>query len=612
MEMTEEQMFVFEKWVRHYKETVITPQVKEKFLKFYRKRLQNKPCCIKRIKNDINVKKLQKLIIKLSFYDNCSLTLGTHMMQKMIPMFLKDGQITHIINEKWNLHLSRNCVFESLSLKQLYVRQRELEENPLMTIDRKFLVFENTVNLKSFDHFYEFSDVFYFCHCKRNKFNFDVGSRAVSKKSSFMDPPMCTTFLKPYVMSQSRLTELNLKKTLSSLLLPYVYVLPQLKSISIALGVKFEDVINYKSAMLGSFISRDLIREYSHLKKSFEINIRKNRTLKMFIISGGFLLHELGHINRFNDIDIYIENDEYKKQNFRLENLKDSIGENIWSCNDISEYFRGNKQIIKKVLSLNTNSNFYQLIKKFSGLRFHPPQLILYARNYSEYTAKLNQNVISLTVDYNNLDSLMVDAYNIIDDFDLPICRNALLFLDGWNYSDPFSIIYDYKRLKCHEKKNNINFKLIDQFRSDSIELNFKESTPAEQTFIEKYLGHVNWTGFGDDIYVVGLNFQSGSYKLPSRFPDKDRCLARIKKYHERCTLNNIKDIEAKPESAKLNYNVARLDWLAYKVCQNFNLHSMITCFCNITDYINQYKFVLPDYTPNSTFLKTRLFGHVE
>lgn len=136
----------------------------------------------------------------------------------------------------------------------------------------------------------------------------------------------------------------------------------------------------------------------------------------------------MGHINKFNDIDIYIEHEEFEKQNFQLERLRDSTGKKIWYKNDHHDYFITNKNIIKTVFSLNDQSNFYQLIKQFSGLRFHPPQIILYTRKDWKHTTQLNRNVVSSLGDYNNLDALMIDAYNIIDGFDLPICRNALLF----------------------------------------------------------------------------------------------------------------------------------------------------------------------------------------
>lgn len=226
MEMSQEEMFVFKKWKYEMKyamgsdEEDITPEDKERFRKYYRKHVQKKLCCIKRIKNDINIEKIKELYIKFSVYDNCSLTFGTHMMQKMIPLYLKDGRLRYYGNGYRTVYRNKVCNFESISLKELYARQEELKGNPMMIIDRKRLPFESLVNLKKYDNTYRFGE-FNFCHCKRNKESFDSGVRSVSKNTSFMDPPMCTAFLRPYVMDQSSLKELNLKNTLSDLLLPY-------------------------------------------------------------------------------------------------------------------------------------------------------------------------------------------------------------------------------------------------------------------------------------------------------------------------------------------------------------------------------------------------------
>lgn len=197
----------------------------------------------------------------------------------------------------------------------------------------------------------------------------------------------------------------------------------------------------------------------------------------------------------------------------------------------------------------------------------------------------------------------MIDAYNIMDVFDLPICRNALLFLDGWNYCSPSSVINDYKRVKCYQKQIKVKTELIDQFRSDLIKLNFKEDTYEENSFLQQHLGHrANYVGFGEQIFVAGLKYQTGSYKIDLNGPD------RLNKYRERCTLNTNLAIKSNSELAKLNFNVPRLDWVSYKNCQNFNLNGLVTCFCNVIQYCHQYKHIYPKYTPNSTFIRSRFF----
>lgn len=606
MNVSKEEEFAYRKWRSTYDgKYKTTYKYKERFLKNYRKYVRNRECCVNRVKSDMENEKIRDISIKISVKDNCAFAFTTHMMLAL-AVLKRDGFEKLVLagSEEFEADSEKVREFESITLKKLIARQEALIKNPNMNIQRSVKAFQVTLDIRNGDQFYMFQNNQHMCPCREDRINFTKSKSLLSRNSSVFEPPMCLSLLRSYVMSKQSLRDFNLKETLSNLLLPFVYILPNFKTISIALGAKFESMIK-RFSLQGRVINLNLYKEYDLLKNQFDAQIKNPKPINKFIISGGFLLYLLGQTNRFDDVDIYIEYEGFIKNYIGLCNLKDSTGQPIWKKNkqnhNFTIYQNHATDIIECVFSLNRFSNFYRFLKESLGKDFHPPQLILYSRKLWMIAETINKNLISNNTGYYNLDSLMIDSYNIMDIFDITMCRNALVFLDGINYCTPSSVVGDYKRVKCFKKK--INLELIDQFHGDSITINFQEITFEEDAFLNEHFGpRANDIGFGEDIYVAGISYQTGPYRLLGAIN------YRLDKYLGRCLLNKDIDSHFNPELRKLNYNVPRLNWLSYKKSQHQNLHSMVTCFCNVVQYLNQYKYVDPKYTPDSTFLKRRIF----
>lgn len=552
MDYSKEEEFVYRKWRRtvfgKYKKTRLE---KENFVSKYREFTKKRKCCVNRVEKDMAIEELKDISIKMSDRDNCAFTFTTHIMLALAMLRRgEDGKYVYasLRSREADFKIIRD--FESITLERMNARENALKGDPKNTLERimtrrmaaiekkkKDDVFRQMVRafavkpfLRTEDQFYNFQHVTEICSCVLDNHFLKKTKEELSKSSSIFEPPMCRSILRKYVISKQSLRALNLKDTLSTLLLPFVYILPQFKTISIALGVQFGK-ISEGGKLLGRYIRSDLFIEYNRLKNEFESKMNNRKPIKNFIISGGLIPYLLGQTNKFDDIDIYIKTDDCSYIHFYefLFDLKDSTGQRIWHKNSFlcrnSIYQNNSDDIIDFVYSLNRFSKFYRLLKDFLEEDFHSPQLIVYSRKLWQVAEKINKNVIQNNRDYYNLDSLMVDAYNIMDIFDIPMTRNALVFLDGQNYCTPSSIINEYKRVKCFNRKIDLDY--------DAIKLNFQETTFEEHKFLNDHFGpRAKDIGFGDDIFVAGICYQSGPYKLQG-------CLNyRVDKYLDRCVLN--------------------------------------------------------------------------
>lgn len=157
---------------------------------------------------------------------------------------------------------------------------------------------------------------------------------------------------------------------------------------------------------------------------------------------------------------------------------------------------------------MNSETKFYKLIKTFLGKDYHPPQIIAYNRQTWNSSTYLNQNKI---VTY-GLDDLIVDCYNVMDTFDLPMCRNAIIFLNNFQY-------YRENQNKLDVCKiYGTNPDLFDQFNSDTIQINFTNGSESEKNFVENLpdrgiFNKSDWKShFKYGYLVAGISYQSGKY----------------------------------------------------------------------------------------------------
>lgn len=121
--------------------------------------------------------------------------------------------------------------------------------------------------------------------------------------------------------------------------------------------------------------------------------------------AGGFVSYLLGKTNKYGDIDIYIELDNYEK-------------ENIWHCEDFQKPIL---EILKSDRIFNsTTRGYYHQASPFGMYN------ILYS-----YYAKTNDTVFNFVFleckNFLSFEELIVDT---LDSFDLDICKNSLFLFN--------------------------------------------------------------------------------------------------------------------------------------------------------------------------------------
>lgn len=569
MKLSKKESFVLSKWRNSNSEIRLTRSMCENFINYFRKNIKKK-CCLRRISRDYLCEMVKKKSVKFSVNNRCRASFATHCMHRMTAVRTYETR-AYRRTMKLNLHAAEHFYSDKTKIVG----------------KAKFgLQYYETIGTLS--NFYKFD---YKNHCDCKQYNLLAEEKVVqmSKTSSFLEPPICTTFLKPYMIDEDVLERMNIKQVITQLFLPYVMILPLFTNLSLPLKAMIDSVLRLNDPPLQN-ISIQLRNEYKHQEKKFPA-YEAVFLINSFILSGGFILKLLNQTNTFDDIDVYIEKKSFEDISQRyLIGMKDSSGNKIWIDNTKLVYITKSAYMISRVLSLNKNSVFYKLIKTHLREMFHPPQIIVYSRQSYEDADELNTNRYR---QHENLDKLVIDSYNIFNQFDIPMCRNALVFLNFDNYDfkhNPNMYKYPDAHLKYEILRDaNIVPEVFNQFYNDKIDVQFANKTIEENNILKKYLTEKDVEDYSYAPYaVVGISYQSGPYH--PIFGDRldGRRKKRHQKYLSRCQLNKNSDTTNKNQ-LQLNYNVPKLKLLAYNASQKNNTNMHKVCFCNPPLYEASY-----------------------
>lgn len=544
MMLSKKELFVMSKWRDSHSEIRLTRSMCDNFMNYFRNNIKKK-CCVSRINRDFRCQSLKKKCVKFTINNRCRASFATHCMHRMRIRRRYDTRASRR-TMKLNLHAAEHFY----SNETIYHGKQKVALQYYETIapQSKFYKFEYKYN----------------CDCTQYDLLTQEKVKQMSKTSSCLEPPICTTFLKPYMLDTDVLEQLNLKEVVTELFLPYVFILPIFTNFSLPMKAMIDSVLSSNVQPLKN-ITVELRSEYEYQKKLFP-HYGGVFQVNAFILSGGLIPKLLKQTNSYTDVDIYIENKSFDIISQRyLINMKDSSGIEIWFNNTKLSYITESAYMIKRVLSLNKNSFFYKLIKTQLREIFHPPQIIVYSRELYEDIDCLNTNTRG---NNENLDKLVVDAYNIFNQFDIPMCRNALVFLyfEDYDYKhDPDFYKYPGTHIKYKILRDaGIIPEVFNQFYNDKIDVQFANKTTEEVAVFEKYYTKEQLEYYTCAPYAVaGISYQSGPYRPVFKDQLDELRNQRRQKYLSRCLLNiNIDPIDDK--KLKLNYNVPQLKLLAY------------------------------------------------
>lgn len=559
MKLSKKESFVLSKWRNSNSEIRLTRSMCKNFINYFRKNIKKK-CCLLRISQDYLCEKVKKRSVKFSVNNRCRASFATHCMHRMITLRTYETRAPRR-RMSLNLHAAENFYSDKMKM-----------------IGKEQVAFKFSKPISMFSNFYKF-DYKNNCDCIQYNLLAEEKVIQINKISSSLEPSICTTFLKPYMIDKDVLEQMNIKQVITQLFLPYIMILPVFCKLTLPIKTIFDSVLRLNKSPLRN-ISIELRNEYKHQDRNFPA-YQCVFSIDSFILSGGLIPKLLNQTNTFTDVDIYIEKTCF---DFMIElyiiDLKDTTGIKIWFENTKLAYLTESACLIERVLSLNKNSIFYKLLKSHLKEMFHPPQIIVYSRRIFKDADDYNTNRYR---QHENLDKLVIDSYNIFNQFDIPMCRNALVFLNFDNYDfkhNPDMYKYPLAHKKYEILRNaNIVPEVFNQFYNDKIDVQFANRTIEEADILKKYLRADYLELYSYAPYaVVGISYQSGPYRpyLGDQL-DSQRKSRRLK-YISRCLLN--KNIGLSDEK-KLNYNVPRLKLLAYNASQKNNDNIYNTCFCN-------------------------------
>lgn len=574
MELSRIEEFVVSKWRVDKNTRVLRSDVK-RFLKFFREKIKNE-CCWRRIKCDFIQFNLNR---EMTVKNRCALSYSTHCMRFIQTAGMEKG---------WSSYESKLMKTFDLSesrrkFKRFYLSDSTISGKPSKFVYR-YLYQTRKNEVDGYENFYSFASVDS-CTCKQQeKLYFD---RMLHYKDagSLIEPPMCAEILRDYMISVDELKSIDIKKVLFKYLVPYASILPIFSNLSHSLINELNRELD-SSTVNGLSLGIELIEEFSLIRECYKLNRTYRDVVSKFFISGGLISKLLNQVTEFNDIDIYIEDVDLMRF---FHSCQRFLGSDycVWVISFKQQYDTKCQQKIWYTISLRRECKFYILMNRLLQKAFHPPQIIVYTRKSWRELNCLNQNRAHWT--YDNLDNLMTDCYNILESFDIPMCRNAILFLNNNSYYKD-----NNNKSKVCERKE-INEKYFDKFNSHSIKIKFQSEIEAEIEEEKKILDE--WFTAGPTIRdyfkypysVVGIAYQSGKFvKLCS----KKRYLSQVveirkerrKKYLKRCKLNVNK------KKDQLNYVVPKLQHLAYFACQLNNSKCFSNCLCNFTEFVRNYK----------------------
>lgn len=577
MKLTRTERFAFRRWKKFKSEAYIENRseitLKTEFLKKFRAK---KDCCKNRVESDFFMFKNRPRMIKFSQKDQCAMSFTTHLMQRLIPRIFLRGPINDVtINTEENQFVS-----ELKTLKDIKMRKNNNE----------FQVFKSDLKLNGLNaKFYKFNQKE--CECDVNYKLFRKELKTTQKYTSFLQPAMCNEFMRPYIMDKHSLNDLKIKDFIFKYFVPYVFVIPILKSISGSLIVRFLNVFNKKEKLCAEYISESLYNEFAKQEQHYKRNMAFSYEIPKFIISGGFLLYIFDQVTTFGDIDIYISDDEISCYEYFFRTAMDTTGKRIWYINKNVKYIPTNTAVIKYTISMNFESKFFKLLKEHLKTEFHPIQFVVYTRDSWSKCEKLNLNFLPQRERTQNMDKLFADAYNIMDMYDLPMCRNALMFLHSEYYYGELDWVksHFFTRETCD--RYDVKFNMFDQNYGEHIKEAFCENTLEEKTIVKKYYCELDKQY---PICIAGIKYQSGVYR--SKFhqegvsANKNLDRKRWKKYIDTCTLNQNIEKKERRQIGKLNFNVPTLKFLAFQKCQMYNENIFLSCFCNPGEYYENCK----------------------
>lgn len=585
-------------------------------------KIMKRKCCSDRINKDFIYNELKQGSIKFSTSDRCMLSFSTHMMHRIYHHCTQ-----HMTDSKFDSNKKMNKIRVYTKMVESRPDPRDEEEENSKN-EKLYINFANNSNCQlncyGYDQFYFFNKQLNDeCLCDRDA-SFKKGEiDCLKKRTYYLEPPMCTRFLEPYMISKSTLNDMNLTNLLVKMLLPYTYILPVVFSgITEILLTKSMYVLE-KREMFEKKMEFDLCNELISLRNEYVTSYDKSKkAVNSFFISGGLVPYLLNQTISFGEVDIYINLIDLKKFGFRnYFNKTDSGNNKIWIEDHKKTSWLG--EILFAAFYMNKKSYIYKLLKKFLGGDFHPPQIILYKQNLWNKNSNLNKVAIKshCFTDYffTNLDSLITDAYNVISEFDIPFCRNAIVFLN----KDKYYPVHD--KFSEHTQnifdRTNIEYDVFDQFYRHHIKINIDDLTADEISNLQFFYSKDN--PYKNSLYyVAGLSYQTGGYKFKPnpRGPLNDdgedseiikfkiKYILRQKKYLARCKLNNNIDLNSNPKEAKLNYLVPRLDHLSYNVTQKNNKNVFLYCFCKVGKYGFNYESFHKSVTDEFNFLNAISF----
>lgn len=404
---------------------------------------------------------------------------------------------------------------------------------------------------------------------------------------------------------------------------PFRFVLPLTFLFDIFGGVhSATDIIenNFPSNKCRAFPDRLLLmdeKERIFAHNSYTINrvfmdavVKWQHRVNAFL-SGGFLAYILGLTNNYNDIDIYIEyNSKIVKWISQLNDVTRPRGERrIWiQSQDILRYdpngpenidslwdgsflFRNCKQVwvhTRDVYKLNESNPMVQhWMLKYGGKNL--PRIILYAAELSlgNYT-----------------------ILKLISGFDIPICRNALVFRHTIAYH-----LREFVLTKFYGCENIALRNFVDGWKKDELEkidrisskvtmqggkisppirkymyLNDRKNTFKNQKELEKFLKYRR------QIVLIRFPFDSAPF-----FDHAQECGAkseRIEKYQLRICENGPVDYFG---NKTLPLSVYPLKYLAYwKLMALEENHNVYNCLCNFNFLNKKNNPSEIDFDPNN------------
>lgn len=543
-----------------------------------------KECCKDRVIKNFLQFKIKDREIFFGVNNRCALSFATNIMKGLTY------QETDAINRISDPFRYSNIIefipskISSYELKPIENKKRDANGN-LIDNQKKLAFKTNVMGITTV--YSDFYNIWSFkrCECKSLAEKYSEKIDQLKKHTTLLNAPFCINLVEPYFIKKQSLLDFDLKYELINLLLPYTLILPYIIDFTHSLKAKFDFWLTAHSKWNNKLMSKDLYLEFLNLEPFFAKIVHDREGIHKFIISGSYVLKLLDQIDVFSDIDIYISHSQMRTFYRNLKNdCLDTKGFNIWYVNSKIKYVKGS-ELIEYTVSLNKKSYFHKLIKQFCGSDFHPPQFIIYQRPW-RMAELLNENRI---FDHENMDTLVADAWNIMDIFDIPMCRNALLFLNTSYYypeytrkrSDP----YFYEHMKGYK----IDITYMDLSYRYTVRINFADHTAEEKEVIEKYFAkHTMNVEFEHDWSILGINYQSGNY-LPRQDGDRKDFtrMLRHKKYLSRCKLNagNVD-----PNTAKLNFQIPRLKALSFDTAQKNNINVFGFCLCNMTNFLSNYK----------------------